>query len=196
MSSSSIGAVGFPILQVDDHFLYLNTGNPAECSGSIIAFTYCYYSPPTSLRENDDSYRTNFGVYRPRTAGGSTVYDLVSRVLTVERSQAQVDNELNWDGSQYSSSSTCSNINITEPVAINVGDVLGACIRQSSNNVNQLDIVGRAFTSLVRTDTTECTDTELPQSVTSIEASSFRVLHLHATICEFPLQFTYSVTSQ
>ena len=188
-SSSSIGVVGFPFSQVDDHFLYLNTGGPADCSGDITSFTYCYYSPPTNLHGNDESYRTNLGVYRPRTEGGSTVYDLVSRVLTVERSQAQVDSELNWDGNEYSSGSTCPNVNLTEPVTVNAGDVLGACVRQSSNNVNQLDIVGRAFSSLVRTDTTGCTDTELPQSVTSVETASFRVLHLHATICEFSTTF-------
>ena len=99
-SSSSIGVVGFPVLQISNEYLYLNTGDSAECSGTITAFSYCYYrlySPPTSLREDGQSYRTNFGLYRPRMENGNTVYDLVSRVLTIEKSQNNVDDELDWE---------------------------------------------------------------------------------------------------
>ena len=188
----------------DDYF-YLNTAAPSDCWGTITSFSYCYYAPRESQRSSSSLYRTNFGVYRPSMEGGARVYTLVSGVFTLERSQAQVDRELDFvdkrrrrsvrdtDGArfkrEYDNDDECLDLSFNEPVTVNPGDVLGACVFDPpGSSVYPLDVVRSASSSdeLLRADSgsSGCTDTAVPSSITSSSLSTrtSRVLHLHATI--------------
>ena len=63
---------------VDALRFYLNTGNPAPCSGNITMWRVCYYGQSTVT--NFMSYWATYAVYRRTSTGDS--YERVSETFT------------------------------------------------------------------------------------------------------------------
>lgn len=172
---------------VREEFLYLNTRDPSDCWGTITQINFCYYEPAISLRSSNSIYKINFGVYRRSSeSDGTIVYNLVSDVFTVERTQSQIDNELGYDDGEYDNSDICENFDLDQPFTVNPRDILGACVYDPpSGNQHQLDMV-RSTTrngyNLLRAGTTGCTSTSLPQTVSALTEIDELALHLYADI--------------
>ena len=164
-----------------DNF-YLNVADPASCSGIINYFSYCYYRPEvaTQLR----SYVFTFAIYRENSSVDGT-YDVVSSVFIAQRTSSDVTTDLG------SGNFACVDFTVNDPVPVNAGDVLGACVSDPLVGVlvRQLDIVGRLIdgergsSMLLRTDeATGCTPDSVPSSVIPSKMSESRLLHLYANI--------------
>ena len=155
------------------HAVYLNIGDPASCSGNINSFKYCYYSPEDSA----PSYLFNFAVYR-ESSSNSGSYNNISLVFVVERTSSDVTTELG------SGDFVCVDFTVNNPVPVNTGDVLGACIFDPSGSTRQLDIVGNAGSTLLRDDNNDCSSGSLFPTValTNPKTIGNRFLHLYANI--------------
>lgn len=168
---------------VQDEYLYLNTRDLSGCWGTIDQFDYCYYRP-TGHYSSSHVYKTNFGVYR----FNGTMYNRVSDVLTIERTQGQIDSALDWDDDEYDNGNDCRSIDLAEPLTVVPGDVLGVCIFEpTESDIHQLDMVRSNNNNndvLLRTDTTGCNSSSIPLSVAPTIEVTRRILHLYATIGE------------
>ena len=153
---------------------YLNVGEPAACTGSISSFTYCYYTPNNP---GNKVYLFTFAVYRENSQTG--VYEVNSPVFQVERTGADF---LGFFG--------CPVYRLNEPVTVEAGDVLGACVFDPrGSNHKQLDIVGEHssdLSMLISTDDGGCDrdPAAVPSTVSSSSLGNVfdRVLHLYANI--------------
>ena len=154
--------------------LFLNIGDPAICSGNINSFKYCYYSPGDSA----PSYSFKFAVYR-ESSSNSGSYNNISPVFVVQRTSSDVATELGGSGF------VCVDFTVNDPVPVNTGDVLGACIFDPSGNTLQLDIVGNAdagTSMLLRHENNGCSSGSLSPTVTPPDTVGNRLLHLYANI--------------
>ena len=153
---------------------YLNVGEPAACTGSISSFTYCYYTPNNP---GNKIYLFTFAVYRENSQTG--VYEVNSPVFQVERT-----------GSEFIGTFNCPVYTLNEPVTVEAGDVLGACVFDpSGRNHKQLDIVGEHssdLSMLMSTNDDDCgrDPAAVPSTVSSssLDNAFDRVLHLYANI--------------
>ena len=132
------------------------------------------------------SYLFNFAVYRERTPGGGEYYR-VSPVFVAEKTRIEIENQLGFDDDEFTEFFGCVDYPLNESITIEAGDVLGACvfIPSGDSGIRELDIVGGKGSSqgmLMRTPPSDCGLNALPSNVTSLSASSNRVLHLHANI--------------
>lgn len=177
-----------------DEFLYLNTINPSDCWGTIQRIDFCYYSPSISLRSSNSVYQAVFGIYRSGLApdGSSVVYNLVSDVHTIQRTQSEVDNDLDYDDGEYDDGDRCRNFDLLEPVRVNPGDILGACIFDpQESTIHQLDIVRLTNDNdeiLLRAATTGCSSTTLPLTVSDFTMTGERIMHLYANIGKYCME--------
>ena len=180
---------------VRDRAFYLNTANPAPCSGSITNWSVCYYGPNTASVLT--SYWATFAVYRKRGSGSFESYERVSKVLHAIRAHSflasyetagHIDGEIQTgDFNCYSNSMDAS----TSPLMVQAGDVLGACVFDPEDIINnlfvrrQLDIVGQiSGESLLGMGTSGCTIDALPTSIAANLLLPYhsRRLHLYADI--------------
>ena len=158
------------------HAFFLNVADPAICSGNINSFKYCYYSPEDSA----PAYLFNFAVYR-ESGSNSGSYNNISPVFVVERSSSDVTIELG-DGDFETA---CVDFTVNDPVPVNIGDVLGACIFDPSGSTQQLDIVGNDVTqssTLLRDENNDCSSGSLSPTVTPPDMIGNMLLHLYANI--------------
>ena len=156
---------------------YLNVADPASCSGLINSFKYCYYVP----QDVAPSYSFNFAVYR-ESSSNSGSYNNISSVFVVERTSSDVMTELDGGGDF-----ACVNFTVNDPVPVNTGDVLGACMfDRSVVNTQQLDIVGideDRSSRLLGDLNSGCSLDSLSPTVTSPNrVFDNRLLHLYANI--------------
>ncbi len=170
-----------------DESLYLNTVNPSDCWGTIQEIDFCYYSPSINLRDGNSVYQAVFGIYRSSQASdGSIVYNLVSDIFTIQRTQSQVDSDLDYDDGEYDDDNRCRSFDLANPVIVNPGDILGACIFDpTESNIHQLDIVRETNDNdeiLLTAATTGCSSSSLPQTISDYTMVEERILHLYANI--------------
>ena len=156
---------------------YLNTLNPAPCSGNVTTWEYCYYQPDVDA----DEYMAPFGIYR---LNGSN-YELISEMFLIIISEDDIGSD----------SFTCQTI--TTPVAaIQEGDVVGTCVHdldRDDNEQSSLNLAGRNArgysVQFADTSSDRCnTDSQVtvPNLVSKGDLSprNSTVLHLYANIGE------------
>ena len=117
--------------RLTDLRFYLNTQYPAPCSGNVITWEYCYYSPSTEA----DEYVASFGIYR--FTGSS--YDLVSGMFFIVISVGDIG----------SGAFTCRTFTPSSVTTIQQGDVVGACVhdvRAMNDGEAHLNLVGNNAT--------------------------------------------------
>ncbi len=169
---------------------FIDRGNRANCSGMITSLSYCFHRPPLTANE----YLTTVAVYRPASTNtNENVFTVVSSPITIQKSATDLEAELN------TTDFTCSVFNLPQPVTMETGDVLGACVFDPDDTTNgvttfRLDIVSIAAggsENVVRTNTQPdipagCSNTTVPgsfdRSGTGNRAGTDRSLHLWANI--------------
>ena len=180
---------------------YINRGNRAGCAGMITSLSYCFYRPlwtdPVSTE-----FLTTIAVYRPAsTNANERVFTVVSSPITILKSATDLEAELN---AAADTDFACSVFNLTQPVPMVTGDVLGACVFDPDDTTSgattyRLDIVSRAAggsEDIVQTFTQPdipagCSATTVPSSFDEGDfdvgnrARTDRSLHLWANIGKF-----------
>lgn len=176
-----------------DRGFFLDTNNPATCTGTVTSWRVCYYGP------NDvriGSYWATYAVYRRMGSDGNERYERVSQIFSAVRATSNLLGNDVVDGILREEGYACYDDAIEDsgdmtPVTIQAGDLLGACIFNPDNapgdNRRQLDIVGCIETggsSLLEMSDDECTTKALPSNIPSSQLSnrSNRRLHLFAAI--------------
>ena len=176
-----------------DSMFYLNTANPAPCSGNITSWRVCYYGPDSI---GFSAYWATYAIYRRIiNSDGSERYEEISSMFTAVRATgllAAVDSTGIIDGSIQQDGFNCYDDFIdtdASPLTVQAGDVLGACVFDPVNSENydrrQLDIVGETEgESLLGMSTSGCTTDALPSSipVSQLSMVSSRRLHIYANI--------------
>ena len=117
--------------------LFLDLQNPAQCSGIVTAWNYCFYRIESA---SDLNYIVDFVVYRRRQ--GSSDYDLVqSSYRTVDMTGNQL--------AALNSHFNCLTITLpeSEMFEIQEDDVLGACLNDAGNDQKMLDILAESVTN-------------------------------------------------
>ena len=163
---------------------YLNTQNPAPCSGNVTTWEYCYYSPDVTARE----YWASFGIYKLVESNYQLVSDKFRIIIP------------NNDSEIGSSSFTCRTFTTPSVTTIQQGDVVGACVhdvvRGSFGGTRaQINLAGRSTAdySLLEIPVNErdgtCNDgfdVAVPGSVSTddLSDSPSTILHLYALIGE------------
>ena len=167
---------------------YLNTANPAPCSGTITSFRVCYYEPD-DVRYNHN-FRATYAVYRRRFLDKNNMYyERVSEMFTALRSKTNFDN--NDDDSDFNCYNNVLGMRSTPPTVL-AGDVLGACIFNPPDSFLSrrypLDIVSQVNGDeefLLQLGTTAgCSRDTIPNniSISDVVNISYRRLHLYANI--------------
>ena len=149
-------------------------------------------------------------MYRPPSSNANeNVFTVVSSPITIQKSATDLE-ELNITSTEIA----CSVFNLPQPVPMETGDVLGACVFDPDDTTSgvityRLDIVSRGTggtENVVRTDTHNawpssipagCNATTVPGSfdagdpATRNRVSTDRSLHLWANIGKFKYDFFY-----
>ena len=177
---------------------YLDTANPATCSGNITRWRICYYGPDTI---NDlGSYRANYAVYRKMGSGDNVRYIRISETFSALRTVQRfiphfpiIDGEIAQGGFNCYADS----INADDsPLTVEAGDIIGACVFDPEdgfriNNITiivtrlQLDVVGEASgESLLQMGTTGCSRKDIPSDILASRFSTInsRRLHIYANV--------------
>ena len=177
---------------------YLNTANPAPCTGNITSWRVCYYGPNQDLDSDDfRSYWATYAVYRKMGSGGDERYERVSQLFSAVRATnnlAQLDITGIVDDVIQQQGFNCYDDSVASPLTIQAEDVLGACIFDPTDenffSRRQLDIVGQVDgeESLLQMGTGGCSTEALPDSIQANQLSNAnsRRLHLYANIGMVP----------
>ena len=175
---------------------YLNTANPATCTGNVTSWTVCYYGPNNV--DNSGSYWATYAVYRRMGSGSSVHYrcvsEMFSAVRTVERFvtlSSVVDGEITQGGFHcYEDSIDIRNL----PLTVQTGDILGACVFDPEDDqfipfvgpVTRLplDVVGQDGGSLLQMSSAGCSREAIPSDIPANQLSTLnsRRLHIYAHI--------------
>ena len=174
---------------------YLNTANPAPCTGNITSWRVCYYGPGQNELEDDDffSYWATYAVYRRMGSGGDESYERVSQLFSAIRATnnlVRIDFAGLTDGVIRQQGFNCYDDSIpSSGLTVQAGDVLGACIFNPVNENRltriQLNIVGQGGDeSLLQMGAGGCSMDTLPNSIQASQLSRVdsRRLHLYANI--------------
>ena len=163
---------------------YLNRGDPATCSGMITSVNYCLRGVrPTSSA--DAEYLGSFATYRLKD--DINTYTAVSSAITLRVTEQHLCSVL---GNSFNQNSFgCSTFTLDQPLPIETGEVLGACIfdQTGGNSIQSLNLVGapnqdsRGDLWRIR-PASDCTETTVPESVTGNDAVSTRAVYLYANI--------------
>ena len=178
------GAVGHDV-QASQSMLtnlrfYLNTQNPAPCSGNVTTWEYCYYQPDVTARE----YWASFGIYKLVESNYQLASDKFRIIIP--------NNEIG------SSSFTCRTFTTPSVTTIQQGDVVGACVHDVSRSNDArapINLAGRSTAdySLLEVPVNgmdgTCNDgfdVAVPGSVSTddLRDSPSTILHLYALIGE------------
>ena len=169
--------------------LYLDTENPATCSGEVTSFRVCYYAPEnlanlTSFRY----YWALYAVYRKMNISDRSNIDIEGYVKVSEQVSAiRLLHELSVD---VVANFTCYNdtLNKDSNVTIQEGDILGACVFQPADSTLrwQLDVAGEVSGhSLMQIDAIGCSEISIPSMIPEVNELTMiasRKLHIHASI--------------
>lgn len=174
--------------------LYLDTENPATCSGNITNFRVCYYAPENfSSSTTATVYRTAYALYR-KTNSSSESYTRVS--LSFQATLITSDLTLIYARDTYIAAGyNCYDDVFTSRdsvlyTTVETGDILGACIYEPRDLTNservQLDIVGtESGHSLMQTSSDDCvTEDTIPSviSVSDLTVATSKRLLIYANI--------------
>ena len=169
---------------VTDAKFYLNTANPAPCTGNITSWRVCYYGP-----ENVEisGYWATYALYRRNDSGGS--YERVSGIYSAVRSHRTFTGVNVVDGETEEDGFNCYNDPVDMPVTVQAGDLVGACVFtvRAVPGFRQLNIVGDVMNnteSLLGMDANGCTVVNIPSNITvnQLVHQNSRRLHLYANI--------------
>ena len=181
-------------------FFYLNTANPANCTGNVKGWRVCYYGP--EIIDRAGSYWATYAVYRrvrSQTEDKSiTLYTRVSEIFSAIRTVSRFTDEPIADGEIEQGGFNCYTDSIDaddSPLTIQAGDILGACIfnpedMQSPPVVNRfpLHVVGETSTgeTLLQMDTAGCTREAIPSDIDisskQLSILNSKRLHIYANI--------------
>ena len=177
---------------------YLNTANPAPCTGNITSWRVCYYGPDNV--NGAGSYWTTYAVYRSMGSGSSIRYVRVSEMFRAIRTIATFTLTPGVDGEIEQGGFNCYTDSIdvgASPLTIQAGDILGACVFDPDGDIVfedgdilirlPLDVVGEASgpeESLLQMSTDGCSRVEIPSDVSANQLSTLnsRRLHIYANI--------------
>ena len=169
-----------------DQMFYLNTANPAPCTGNITSWRVCYYEPffaSTFLIRY--SYWATYAVYRRVESGSNVQYQRVSETFS-----AKADNVIRGGFHCYTDRLDSSEQSLT----IQAGDILGACVFNPIDPIDQtilrqkreqLNVVGEVRgESLLAMNARECSLTEMPLHipVNQLTNVNSRRLHIYANV--------------
>ena len=167
---------------------YLNTANPAPCTGNITSWRVCYYGPNNI--DSAGSYWAIYAVYRRMGSGSNVSFVRVSEIFRAVRTISRFTGDPVVDGEIAQGGFNCYNDSLDSPLTIQVGDILGACVF-NPNNIPfvvtrlQLDVVGVASgESLLQMGTADCSMEAIPSNIPANQLStvSSRRLHIYANI--------------
>ena len=148
---------------------YLNTQDPAPCSGTIDEFQYCYYDTQIAR-----SYGFTFAVFRETSMGE---YTKVSEAYTAVR------------GFNLHDSFACLSFPVMNQIQIQAGDMIGACVYNSPGILRlETYVVGEGVDPerfLMVASNSGCGDSTVPSPVSSLSKVESLVLHISATISEY-----------
>ena len=196
------------VTKATDRMFYLNTANPAPCSGNITSWRVCYYGPNSTSNSFSfaTSYWATYAVYRRVVTGVDEHYIRVSEIFKAVRGSTfarfregrnVVDGSIRSGFRCYTDS--LDNAEASESVMVQAGDVIGACVFDPANerilNRRQLDVVGETTSrhgsgsSLLAVPTTEgCSMDTLPSNIPTSQLSvvNSKRLHIYANLgmCE------------
>ena len=199
-AQTSCGSVGNDDAHIEaapkrDRMLYLDTEHPATCSGNITSLTVCYYPPVVSLRRI--VFLSTYAVYRrSETVGSNGESTVVFRRVTPTFTASRAGNGLpinNLRDGYIGDNFTCydDSNDLSDPVAIRAGDVIGACIIELDDVLDgnfvrsQLDIVGEVRgQSLMRANADGCRRLYIPEEINEgdLTVLASRILHVRANI--------------
>ena len=176
-----------------DLMFYMNTANPAPCSGNITSWRVCYYGPDSI---DFSTYWAAYAVYRRIiNSDSSEHYEKISSMFRAVRATgllAAINSSGKIDGSIQQGGFNCYDDFIdagASPLAVQAGDVLGACVFDPVDSENydrrQLDIVGEVEgESLLGMSSSGCTTDTLLSSIpiSQLSVVSSRRLHIYANI--------------
>ncbi len=169
---------------------YIDRGNCAECAGMITSISYCFHRLSVGISLPHELLAT-VAVYTPASSDPNEEMFMVSSTPIVISKSAN-DYTIDLGSADF----TCSELSLTQPVSVAVGDVLGACLFDPPDSDGvaryRLDLVSRASgEDLRRTDTHSsnpagCSATSVPSSLSGSNSrdSTSRSLHLWAKIGE------------
>ena len=177
---------------------YLNTANPAPCTGNITSWRVCYYGPDNV--NGAGSYWTTYAVYRSIGSGSNIRYVRVSEMFSAIRTIATFTITPGVDGEIEQGGFNCYTDSIGvggSPLTIQAGDILGACVFDPDGDIVfedddilirlPLDVVGETSGSegsLLQMSTDGCSRVEIPSDISANQLSTLnsRRLHIYANI--------------
>ena len=164
--------------QSDAKALFLDLQNPAQCSGTVTAWNYCFYRIESALNQ---TYIVDFVVYR--RVGSGNIYRLVENSNTI----------VDLSGGQLAALNSDFNCTRTplpesEMFEIQESDVLGACLNEVGSNHKVLDILAESVTNTLYA-IVGCTESgvNIPSMIMSnqLAPSPSFALHLFVDVSEF-----------
>ena len=175
-----------------DELFYLNTGNPAPCTGNVTSWRVCYYGPGDSLGFlSARDYLATYAVYRLMGSGGNERYERVSEIFIGTVSTSNIAGSATVDAAVRQTGFTCFDDSTSTPVMVQAGDIVGACVFRPDDfsdtiSTRRLDVVGETSgeSLQVLTDVIGCSRTEIPSNIQTSQLSTrnSRRLHIYANI--------------
>jgi hypothetical protein len=179
-----------------DRMFYLNTANPALCSGHITNWRVCYYGPNSTSNSFAfaRSYWATYSIYRKVGTGIDERYIRVSEIFKAVRGSRfarfregnVLDGPIRSGFGCYTDSLDTAE---ASSVTVQAGDVIGACVFNPVNNRflnrRQLDVVGETRSRhsgnslLALPVTDECSMDTLPSNIPSSQLSVINSKRLH-----------------
>lgn len=150
------------------HGLYLNFGNPAQCSGAITAWHYCLYKPPSI----DGQYVAKFVVYRRSSASG-TYTPAPGSIKTLMLSSGDIPEGF---------SCGVLSLAVAEQFQIEQNDIVGACLPTNGRGL-PLVSMGGSTTKVYLSELDDCDDNAIMGTNSgSFTIRDMSILHLNAQI--------------
>ena len=153
--------------------LLLDFGSPAQCSGTVTAWNYCFHHPQGPNPQGMPDYQAKFVLYR-RDEGGSGP----NRYMAVPMSVSTLS--LSLEGPPSGAPVSCGALNLTRPISVKKNDVVGVCLREN----RALDMVsaGGMQTGVYLSeepDYQSCADSQIMSIDTSRNFNSRETLRMH-----------------
>ena len=172
---------------------YLDTANPATCTGNVTSWRVCYYGPDAI--NNTGSYWATYAVYQRIGSGNSVNYMRVSEMFRAIRTVTLFTGYPIVDGRIVEGGFNCYTDSGDSPLIIQTGDILGSCVFDPEDIVHRLgisivtrlplDVVGEASgETLLQMDTAGCSIDDIPSNISANQLSilNSRRLHIYANI--------------
>ena len=167
---------------------YLDTANPATCTGIVTSWRVCYYGPDSV---NDrSSYWATYAVYQKMGSGDSVRYERVSGVFRAIRAVAKFTIDPIIDGEIAQGGFNCFDDFIDphdSPITIQAGDILGACVFDPNDLFPAitrlpLDVIGEVSgesTPLLQMGTAGCSRDDIPSGISANQLATLNSTRLH-----------------